>query len=409
MNGSRPSTCAISALLLVGLGGGCSESASDGQTWPPVAACDGLPPPGVWERITPPGGDVYEPVVDPTDGFWGNHISDVEVRPDNMRLYGSLFHAGEYYSDDCGAHWTHASGLPVADLTGDHPDRSGVSARLRIDPEQPDIMYKHVFQGRIWKSIDAGKTWSEWGPVDLYKYFVWGFINNLHQDPTNNRHWVVSPHTPCLDRDLDGNFEEDDDTWACLIETKDSGASWHLINAAVSWAEGSGVAILDEDNWIFGTGTIGAGMYQTFDGGKRWVTQRPEENGGFYPTVYRSPTTGHYFTTSVYQGVLQSEDGQTWTEIPNSPNNCPAITGTGKTLICSNQWHRDGIFVATEADPTDWRPIDPPMPAMPPSCSGQGCDTDTSEKGAMDFAYDPMRHVLYVARGTAGLWRLVFE
>jgi hypothetical protein len=403
--------CAISAMLLLGLGGGCSDSSGDdgGPNWPPVGACDGLPPPGVWERITPPGGDRYDPPVDPMDGYWGNHIYDVELRPDTMRVYASLFHSGEYYSDDCGANWTSSSGLPVADLTADHPDWSGVSARLHIDPEQPDIMYKHVFQGAIWKSIDAGKTWIEWGPKDLYKYFLWGFINNLHQDPTDNKHWIVSSHTQCLDRDLDGNFDEDDDTWACLIETKDGGDSWHLVSAAVTWAEGSGVAIIDDNNWVFGTGTIGGGLYQTFDGGKNWVTQRPQDDGGFYPAVYKSPTTGRYFMTSVYHGVLQSEDGHTWTEIPGSPSNCPVIMGTGKTLICSNQWHRDGIFIADEADPTTWRAIDPPMPAMPPSCTGEECEADTSENGAADLAYDPQRHVLYVPRGRAGLWRIVFD
>jgi len=369
-----------------------------------VGTCDNLPPPGVWERVSPPGGDWYSPPLVEDDDFWHNRIDAPVLRPDNQRIYVSVRHAGEYYSDDCGASWHHASGMPDADLGGDHPDRDGVSGRLFLDREHPDVMYKHNFQGRIWRSQDAGRTWTEWGPVDLYHYFLFGFINWLHLDPTDTQHFVISSHTVCVDHDRDGNTDEENDTWACLIETDDGGASWHLIEAAVSWSEGSGVAMLDHDNWLFGTGTIGAGLYQTFDGGETWVTQRPEEAGGYYPVVYRS-ASGRYFTTSVHEGVLASDDGHTWTAIPDSPHNTPQIYGTGRLMFTSDQWHREGLSVATEADPTDWRPFDPQPPEESAPCMDNGCGNTNDVGGSV--IYDPIHRVLYLARQYAGLWRIV--
>lgn len=380
--------------LLVAIG--CSSGPGTGDA-PAPASCQDLAAVGVWEKVSPPGNDFTYPLTDPSNTFWRNQTIETVVRPDNQAVISGTLFNGLFMSTDCGAHWTYPSQPPEPD------GLNWVAARPYLSLSNPDLMYRHQFQGHIFRSEDGGKHWALFGPEDLYANFLWGFINNLHPSLTNPKHLVITSHTQCV-ANAQGEF-----WWGegCFIETKDGGQSWHMGKGPANWSEGTSLAIINDNWWVWGTGTIGDRFYQTMDGGSTWeaisnpATHAPY-GGGSYGIVYASPS-GWYYATSAVNGILRTRDGASWEQIPNSPN-CVVLIGDGKNLFCSFMWHRDAIFEVAESALSNtpsspaWRQIynPSPMPGDPDS-------------GAVSLAYDSVHKLLYAARGQGGLWRMRVE
>jgi len=95
----------------------------------------------------------------------GEHLKAIwylSHTPDGSRIYAGIDPAGLFFSDDEGASWHPVPGL------NDHPTRSswepsrGIFAvhSILIDPHDPQRMCAAISAGGVYRSLDAGTTWS---------------------------------------------------------------------------------------------------------------------------------------------------------------------------------------------------------------------------------------------------------
>jgi hypothetical protein len=156
---------------------------------------------------------------------------------------------GIYKSIDCGATW---EVLPPGRNATDKPDAQGNTVNIHsgsivaiiLDPHDPGVMYTASNYGPsgIYKSTNGGIDWDQVIPTNLQQYLPYsGWFNALSIDPTDRLHLIGGTHTGCT-----GAYAPN-----CLAETRDGGATWHLIPAPASGNEQSGAYILDANTVMY--------------------------------------------------------------------------------------------------------------------------------------------------------------
>ncbi len=245
---------------------------------------------GVWK--TTDGGGTWENI---SDGFFGNSIGAVAVSEwDNNVLYvgggettvrGNVsFGEGVYKSVDAGKTWSH---IGLKD--------SKHIARLRIDPKNPDIVYAAVLgdlfkssdERGIYKTIDGGKSWKR----VLFANADAGAID-LCFDPNNARvlyasTWRIRRTPYSLESGGEGSalWKSTDagETWTNI--SKNNGLPkgiWGISGVTVSPVNSNRVyAIIENDN---------GGVYRSDDAGTTWRKMNDDralrQRAWYYTRIY---------------------------------------------------------------------------------------------------------------------------
>jgi hypothetical protein len=251
-----------------------------------------------------------------------------------------------------------------------------------IDPVDPrGVLYTNSGYGTngVFKSTNGGVDWDQILPADN-PFIYGGFVHMITIDPTDHLHLLVSPHFEC-------NAPH---TKVCLMETKDGGATWGVIDGAPSGGEGAGRAMVDSDTWFWALGF--GGLMRTSDHGKTWANVA---NPNDYATgsLYRAPD-GTFYLAAV-NNVITSKDGISWTALANSPG-ANGIAGSGTNLYGSHgYWFAadqayQPVAYAPLSAPTSWKTLtSPPM------------------KYGGNIQYDQDHHILYSSSACGGVWRVV--
>lgn len=322
----------------------------------------------VWENITPP---------ELTEG-----VQAVVMDPQNFAtLYLGSTMKGLYKSTDCGANWAHIN----TGKNGDIID-TGMLWDIDIDPIDPKVLYVINGYGSeigLWKSSNAGVDWTQLFPADseVAKTVDYNFASILSIDPKDHNHLVVTMHADCK-----GAFAP-----GCQAESKDAGATWRLMKSPTtdSW-EGAWPTVLNGTTWLYGLPFDG--LWRTADNGASFQDITPEGATGASGQLYRR-ADGALFLASL-QGVLTStDDGASWSLIPNSGSLLVGLNGTGTTLYASQQTGPD-YFWANEADPTKWEKLS--TKGMP----------EAHMRGGFNLVIDTDHHLLFSSNQPEGLWRL---
>jgi hypothetical protein len=356
--------------------GGDSADASTGSEAavpppPTVLPCDQVAAVGTWENITPPGVDLSKRVsqafvLDPV------HPGTVYAGFGNLNLTPGAGSA-IWKTSDCGATWTVAdTGTSATDLD------NGMPWTMAIDFVDPQVLYTISGYGTmgVFKSTNGGVDWNQILPADIASVLVdGGFIERVTMDPTNNQHLIVTPHFNCQN----GHSN-------CMLETTDSGGTWRIIDGTPDSGEDSGQVMVDSKTWYWMNPT---GIFRTTNGGSSWSQVY---SGWSFESYYRSPL-GPYYIMSAQNGVLQSNDGVSWTAIPNSPSG-RALIGDGTTLFTSNRNAYSDPYKpyssAPESNPATWATY--PSPAV--------------TQGGWLLHYDASHGILYSSAEHAGFWRV---
>jgi photosystem II stability/assembly factor-like uncharacterized protein len=248
---------------------------------------------GVWK--TQDGGNTWKNV---SDGFFGGSIGAVAVSEwDPNVIYvgtgeetvrGNVSHGdGMWKSTDAGKTWTHI-GL----------EDSRHIARVRIHPKNPDLVYAavlgHLFgpnqERGVYRSKDGGKTWER----VLFVNENAGAVD-LVLDPTNPRilyasTWRVrrTPYSLESGGPGSGLWKSTDggDTWTEL--TRNSGMPKGTIGII-----GVAVSPTNPENVYANIEAEEGGVFRSRDGGKTWKKTNEErelrQRAWYYTRIYADP------------------------------------------------------------------------------------------------------------------------
>ncbi len=246
---------------------------------------------GIWK--TTDGGRAWKNI---SDGFFGGSIGAISVsNSDPNVIYvgggektvrGNVSSGyGVWKSVDAGKTWTEA-GLK----------NSRHVPRIAIDPTNHDIVfagvlgniYKPTQDRGIYKSIDGGKTWKK----TLFANENAGVVDLLI-DPTNPRilyasTWNVQRTPYSLSSGGDGS---------ALWKSIDRGESWTVISTKKGFPKGTlgiiGVTVSPVNNqrvWAMVENKEDGGLYQSDDGGDTWNLVNSErslrQRAWYYTRVY---------------------------------------------------------------------------------------------------------------------------
>jgi photosystem II stability/assembly factor-like uncharacterized protein len=245
---------------------------------------------GVWKTID--GGSTWSNI---SDGFFGSSIGSIAVSDwDNNVIYvgqgegtvrGNVSYGhGIWKSTDAGKTWSF-SGLK----------ESQHIPRIRIHPKNPDIVYAAVLgdlfkssqERGVYKSEDGGKTWKR----VLFANADAGAVD-LCMDPNNPRilfasMWRIRRTPYSLESGGDGS---------AIYKSTDGGETWKNISANEGLPKGlwgiSGVAVSPvNSNRVFAIiENDNGGVYRSDDAGQTWRKMNDDRNlrqrAWYYSKIY---------------------------------------------------------------------------------------------------------------------------
>jgi hypothetical protein len=242
-----------------------------------------------------------------------------------------------YISSDRGDHWTHVD-VPFA-MGGNNPGRA-MGERLMVDPNKPSILFYGSRTAGLWKSGDAGQSWSQVSSLSSLK---------LSPDQISAAGGGMGIDLVLYDTGTKGSGSATQTIYAAiapdyagaaglsssLYKSGNGGASWTPVPTPVSGyhiphmvraADGMFYVVFTKDA---GPGAGGPGRFYKFDG-SNWTLLKSEDplNGTNFGlggvSVYGSGATtrialgvsNSWGSWSGQQIVQLSDDGgQTWREI----------------------------------------------------------------------------------------------
>ena len=278
---------------------------------------------GVWK--TEDSGSTWEPI---SDGYYGGSIGAIAVSESDeniiyvgegeQTLRGNVSSGhGMWKSTDAGETWKYI-GLP----------KSEHISRIRIHPENPDIVYVGVI-GNLWKpnserglykTNDGGLTWEK----ILYVSDKAG-IGDLVIDPNNSR--IIYATTWQMKRN--GYRMDSGGPDSKIFRSYDSGKTWEDIsefNGLPSFPWGIvGVAISPVNSkriWVMVEADNG-GLFRSDDGGNNWKkvnsNRALRQRAWYYTRIYAdTQNEDKVFVLNVSYGV-STDGGKTFT-LKNAPH-----------------------------------------------------------------------------------------
>jgi photosystem II stability/assembly factor-like uncharacterized protein len=269
-------------------------------------------------------------------------------------FYMGQVNGGVWKSDDYGRTW---------DPIFDHESTQSIGA-IAVAPSNPNILYVASGEGLhrpdlsvgngIYKSTDAGKTWTHLGLRDGQQ------IPALAIDPRDpNRVFAAvlgHPYGPNQERGL---FRSTDggQTWQKIIyKDENTGASDVEIDPsnpdviyASMWEVREGP--WEDNNEVNGTG---GGLFKSTDGGNTWhalTNGLPKDLSQIYVAIAPSDSRRLYATLGMASGALavyRSDDaGETWSKASEDPRPSGRIGGGDLSIPRVDSKNADIVYSAS--------------------------------------------------------------
>jgi photosystem II stability/assembly factor-like uncharacterized protein len=246
----------------------------------------------------------------------------------------------------------------------------GRCTALAIHPADPDIVYIGSAGGGVWRSNDAGQTWtSQWHDQPILN------VGSLAID-------TKSPDTVYCGTG-EANGSADSYAGVGVFRTQDGGTTWSLLASSTAAGIPRRIGVIaidpfDSMHLILGGVTHDSGdpaaMFSSTDGGKTWARQGFVSSNNYWcnAVVFHPTTQGVIFATidekGSRNGIWRSQDGgKSWQQLtagmpdpstmartslaiaPSSPDTMYAIASTPTDSVL-------GVFRSTNQGST-WKSI----------------------------------------------------
>jgi photosystem II stability/assembly factor-like uncharacterized protein len=269
-------------------------------------------------------------------------------------FYMAPVNGGVWKSDDYGRTWN-----PIFD----HESTQSIGA-IAVAPSDPNIVYVASGEGLhrpdlsvgngIYKSIDAGKTWTHFGLRDGQQ------IPALAVDPRDpNRVFAAvlgHPYGPNPERGLYRSTDGGQNWEKVISKDENTGASDVEIDAsnpdvvyASMWEVREGP--WEDANEFNGSG---GGLFKSTDGGTTWnqlTNGLPKDLSQIYVAIAPSDSRRLYATVGTASGkfgVYRSDDaGESWSQITDDPRPSGRIGGGDLSIPKVDPKNPDLVYVAS--------------------------------------------------------------
>ena len=233
-----------------------------------------------------------------------------------------------YFGGADGGVWKTTNGGNSWSNVSDCCFKGGAVGALAVAPSDPNVVYAGMGESfprgnmatgdGVWKSTDAGKTWTHVGLSDTR------VIGDIVVDPHNPEHLYVA----ALGHVFGPNRQRG------VYESTDGGAHWKKV-LYVDKHTGAVNLVMDPSNprvlyaamwqmqrrpWYFSSGGPGSGLYKTTDGGAHWtdLSKNPGMPKGTIGKISvavaaSDPSVVYAMVEAKTGGVFRSDDaGKTW-------------------------------------------------------------------------------------------------
>jgi photosystem II stability/assembly factor-like uncharacterized protein len=269
-------------------------------------------------------------------------------------FYTAQVNGGVWKSDDYGRTWT-----PIFD----HESTQSIGA-IAVAPSNPNIIFAASGEGLhrpdlsvgngIYKSTDAGKTWTHLGLRDGFH------IPALAIDPRDpNKIFAAVLGHPYGPNEERGLFRSTDggQTWQkAIYKDENTGASDVEIDPsnpdviyASMWEAREGP--WEDNNEVNGTG---GGLFKSTDGGNNWhplTNGLPKDLAQIYVAIAPSDPRRLYATLATASGKLafyrSNDAGETWSQITDDPRPSGRIGGGDLAVPRVDSKNADVVYSAS--------------------------------------------------------------
>ena len=228
-------------------------------------------------------------------------FAQVVVHPSNSsRVYASAYPGGIFRSDDAGLTWSEKN-FGMASFSVDDPLRQGYYA-ISISQSNPDVIYLGLYEKGVYRSFNAGDTWY---PVNGSMWQMYGKkITSILVDESDENKIYVG-------------------TEEGIFQTNNGGTDWFELSDGLASKD---VKILRQANGMLLAGTKGYGLY--FLDGSTWEPVNGFGNFGVFWPMWDDRPLYQYTSTLFHpydsdkmligtfpQGIYKTTDGgNSWKE-----------------------------------------------------------------------------------------------
>ena len=198
------------------------------------------------------------------------------------------------------------------------PNIGGRTRSLLVDPVERNRIWAGAVGGGIWRSSDAGVTWTR-GDDRLGSIAVCC----LAMDPTNRQ--VLYAGTG------EGFYNGDAIRGAGILRSTDGGVTWTRLAATVSWGYVNRIAVSPANPQLLLAATrLPGSIHRSTDGGNTWSLVRGADAG---MQVLFDPNDGTRLVGSVrdagptHRVVRSTDSGATWTDATGQLGANPTTSG----------------------------------------------------------------------------------
>jgi len=186
---------------------------------------------------------------------------------------------------------------------------------IEVSRQNPDLLYVGSASGGVWKSTNAGSSWTY---VDITIVPVVG-VSDIAMSATDDKVMYVA--TGDANGATPGDLNSYNSFSYGLVKTTDGGATWATTNLQFAASDNAVVSRLwvdPRDANVVVAATY-SGMYRTTDGGAAWT----KTNTGLFRDMIGKPNNPDvlYSTTYAYRGgakIFRSVNaGRVWEEVFN--------------------------------------------------------------------------------------------